>query len=169
MVGEGMVCASREGGNPLFFSVQGSTCCTFGLFPTHQRGWSPLTEHTVFFFFLKTEHALRFVTLLPWKKSSAVRSAITFPQHCMFSKRRVQLGGHFNNNQERWLFPKASCKPALPVSTPYSSRMIDFLPSARNLFYVLLYEKDLLLAVYQTARVLRRGGKNHSGRRYLSS
>lgn len=49
-VGEGMACASREGGNPLFFSIQGSTCCMFGLFPTHQRGWSPLTVHAVCFF-----------------------------------------------------------------------------------------------------------------------
>lgn len=57
MVGEGMVCASREGGNPLFFSVQGSTCCTFGLFPTHQRGWSPLTERAVFFFFFSENRA----------------------------------------------------------------------------------------------------------------
>lgn len=56
-VGEGMACASREGGNTLFFLSRVPLAVCLGCSPP-TRGVGALSQCMQCVFFLKTEHAL---------------------------------------------------------------------------------------------------------------
>lgn len=57
-VGEGMACASREGGNPLFFFCPGFHLLYVWAVPHPSEGLEPSHRACSVVFFLKTEHAL---------------------------------------------------------------------------------------------------------------
>lgn len=122
--------------------------------------------------FLNTDRSLRFLTLPPWKKCGAIKSAVTFYQRYTFLKWKVQLPGHFNinNDNEIVILPKGftqtwcSCKCCLlewNCIFPPASRTFDF--------YTVLGERFVAGFLSNSESTAEKKGKESHSRRCCSS